>query len=85
MDNDKIIMLCSLSLSRISNDLKNIDNTASEVCLALAHQLALRIEEVPEALIHNVDTITPHDTSIGDEINAIANEIQNAGGQDESV
>ena len=78
MDDDKKIMLCSLSLSRISNDLKGIDNTASEVCMALAHQLALKIEEVPEALVHNVDTTTPHDTSIGDEICTIVDEIQNA-------
>ena len=81
MDKDKKLMLCTVSLFRISEDLKDIDATASAVCKSLAKKLAAGIEELPEATIHNVDTESLHDTNIGDEISKIVEQIKN----DESI
>ena len=84
MDNDKKIMLCSLSLARIAQDLKelSLEETAvvggdAVMVLALAQHLASKVQEVPEAVVHNVDTESIHNTNIGDEISAIAEQIKN--------
>ena len=78
MDNDKKIMLCALSLSRIAQDLKELSfHCGAVMCLALSQHLASRIQDIPEATVHNVETETIHDTGIGDEINNIVEKIQN--------
>jgi hypothetical protein len=84
MDNDKKIMLCSLSLARIAQDLKELSleetgivDAGAVMVLALAQHLASKGQEVPEAVVHNVDTESIHDTKIGEEISAIAEQIRN--------
>jgi hypothetical protein len=84
MDNDKKIMLCSLSLARIAQDLKELSleetgivDAGAVMVLALAQHLASKVQEVPEAVVHNVDTESIHDTKIGEEISAIAEQIRN--------
>ncbi len=82
MDNDKKIMLCALSLSRIAQDLKElaleetgIVDGAAVMVLALSQHLASKVREIPEAVLHNTDTDSTHNTKIGEEILAINDNI----------
>jgi len=73
-DPNWIMYMCSRSLLNIHNDLKEIDATASMICLALSKTLADRME-IPESVMHGENSI--HNSHITEEIQEIIDEIRN--------